>query len=218
MPGPLAVLGKFLTERAETDTGAECTNGTMNESHLQFLASPEWAKMLEEDLLPWIVSVGDLGDDVLEVGPGPGLTTDLLRRRAATVTAVEVDDDLAAALGARLAGTNVQVLHGDAADAGLASDAFSAVTAFSMLHHMPSTAQQHRLFAEVHRVLQPGGRFLGVDSLDLDRIRDAHAGDTFNPIDPDVLVAALEDVGLRDVRIERQEYQFRFVAAKEPAA
>jgi SAM-dependent methyltransferase len=190
----------------------------MNESHLQFLASPEWAKMLEEDLLPWIVSVGDLGDDVLEVGPGPGLTTDLLRRRAATVTAVEVDDDLAAALGARLAGTNVQVLHGDAADAGLASDAFSAVTAFSMLHHMPSTAQQHRLFAEVHRVLQPGGRFLGVDSLDLDRIRDAHAGDTFNPIDPDVLVAALEDVGLRDVRIERQEYQFRFVAAKEPAA
>ena len=43
----------------------------MNEMHLQFLASPEWAQMLETDLLPWVESVGDLGDDVLEVGPVP---------------------------------------------------------------------------------------------------------------------------------------------------
>ena len=47
--------------------------GPMNETHLQFLASPEWAKMLETDLLPWILEAGDLGDDVLEIGPGPGL-------------------------------------------------------------------------------------------------------------------------------------------------
>jgi len=51
----------------------------MNELHLQFLGSPDWAKMLEVDLLPWIEGAGDLGDDVLEIGPGPGLTTDLLR-------------------------------------------------------------------------------------------------------------------------------------------
>ena len=54
----------------------------MNRSHLDFLASPAWARMLETDLLPWLVGVADLGDDVLEVGPGPGLTTDLLRARA----------------------------------------------------------------------------------------------------------------------------------------
>jgi len=36
--------------------------------------------MLERDLLPWVASVTDLGDDVLEVGPGPGLTTELLSR------------------------------------------------------------------------------------------------------------------------------------------
>ena len=34
----------------------------MNETHLKFLASPEWAKMLETDLLPWILEAGDLGE------------------------------------------------------------------------------------------------------------------------------------------------------------
>lgn len=43
----------------------------MNQAHLEFLASPAWAQMLETDLLPWIERVADLGDDVLEIGPGP---------------------------------------------------------------------------------------------------------------------------------------------------
>ena len=91
----------------------------MNEGHLQFLASPEWAQMLETDLLPWALGVADLGDDVLEVGPGPGLTTDLLRQRTSRLTAVEVDADLATALAARLKGTNVDVVHADASDSGM---------------------------------------------------------------------------------------------------
>src|SRR5438477_11707961 len=85
--------------------------GPMNEMHLEFLASPEWAKMLETDLLPWLLEVADLGDDVLEVGPGPGLTTDLLRLRTRKLTALELDPELSAALAARLAGTNLDVIH-----------------------------------------------------------------------------------------------------------
>jgi protein-L-isoaspartate O-methyltransferase len=78
----------------------------VNESHLQLLASPRWAAMLERDLLPWVESVADLGDDVLEVGPGPGLTTDLLRQRTARLTAVEFDPALAAALAGRRVATS----------------------------------------------------------------------------------------------------------------
>jgi hypothetical protein len=43
--------------------------------------------MLAKDLLPWVSSVADLGADVLEIGPGPGLTTDLLRKRATSAPA-----------------------------------------------------------------------------------------------------------------------------------
>jgi SAM-dependent methyltransferase len=186
----------------------------MNEGHLQFLASPEWAQMLETDLLPWVLSVGDLGQDVLEIGPGPGLTTDLLRQRAAAVTAVEIDADLADSLAERLAGTNVTVICADATDGGLTANRFSAVTCFSMLHHMPSPSQQDRLFAEIHRVLQPGGMLVGVDGLDIQPIRDGHVDDTFVPVDPDTLGDRFEAAGLTEPFVERGDYQMRFVARK----
>jgi protein-L-isoaspartate O-methyltransferase len=90
----------------------------MNKRHLEMLASPRWAEMLERDLLPWVSSVADLGADVLEIGPGPGLTTDLLRTRAARVTAVEVDKELVdpRALARRLGAVgfrDVEIDHGE---------------------------------------------------------------------------------------------------------
>jgi protein-L-isoaspartate O-methyltransferase len=68
---------------------------TVNKAHLEFCSSPEWARLVEDELLPWVLDGCELGDDLLEVGPGPGLTTDVLRRRAARVTAVELDLALA---------------------------------------------------------------------------------------------------------------------------
>jgi hypothetical protein len=53
----------------------------MNERHLQLCASSEWAEYVRHTLLPWVLGSGDLGDRVLELGPGPGLTTDVLRQR-----------------------------------------------------------------------------------------------------------------------------------------
>jgi SAM-dependent methyltransferase len=186
----------------------------VNRTHIEFLSSPRWAEMLEADLLPWVVSVGNLGDDVLEIGPGPGLTTDLLRQRTAHVTAVEVDPGLAGQLTDRLAGTNVTVIEGDATETELPSDRFSAATCFSVLHHMPTPRDQDRLFAEVRRLLRPGGVFVGVDSRDLQPIRDGHVDDTFNPVPPDTLPRRLQAAGLAEVQIDEDEYQIRFVARK----
>ena len=186
----------------------------MNEGHLQFLASPDWARMLETDLLPWVDAAGDLGDDVLEIGPGPGLTTDLLRSRVGHLTAIELDPTLAAPLQERLAGTNVEVMCADATATGLEAERFSSATCFSMLHHMPSPEHQDRLFAEVHRVLRPGGIFVGVDSLDLDVIRDGHVDDTFVPVPLDTFEARLASAGLERTKLDVGDYQFRFVARK----
>jgi SAM-dependent methyltransferase len=184
----------------------------MNESHVQFLSSPEWSRLLESDLLPWLDAVGDLGDDVLEIGPGPGLTTDLLRRRVARLTAVEVDASLAVPLQERLAGTNVRVVCADATATGFEPDRFSAATCFSMLHHVPTAQDQDRLLSEVNRVLRPGGVFVGVDSLDLDVIRGGHVGDTFVPVNPDTLTERFHCAGFGKTTIEVGDYQFRFTA------
>jgi SAM-dependent methyltransferase len=186
----------------------------VNQNHIDFLSSPEWAQMLQTDLLPWIEAAGDLGDDVLEVGPGPGRTTDLLAERVARLTAVEVDPLLAAPLRERLAGTGVEVICADATRSGLPSDRFSAVTCFSVLHHMPSPEYQDRLFAEVSRVLRPGGVYVGQDSLDLDFIRAGHEDDTFVPVDPDRFPQRLSAVGLGDTRIETNDFHFLFLSRK----
>ena len=204
--------------------GAPCTDSpwfevvSMNEMHVEFLSSPEWAQMLEADLLPWLLEVADLGDDVLEVGPGPGLTTDLLRQRTSKVTALELDAELSAALATRLAGTNVEVIHADATESGLASNRFSAATCFSMLHHVSSPEIQDRLFAELHRMLRPSGAFIATDSVDSEAIRMFHVDDVFVPVDPDTLGSRLEAVGFTDVGIDVGDYQIRFKSHKPDTA
>jgi hypothetical protein len=47
----------------------------VNDNHLRMLSSPRWAEILRTHVLPWLESAGELGDDVPEIGPGPGLTT-----------------------------------------------------------------------------------------------------------------------------------------------
>jgi SAM-dependent methyltransferase len=187
---------------------------SVNESHLTFLASPEWAEMLRSELLPWLRSVGELGDDLLEVGPGPGLTTDLLKDLVPHVTAVELDDDLARALSTRLEGTKVTVINADATNTGLEADRFSAAACFSMLHHVPTAQLQDRVFAEVHRVLRPGAIFAAVDSLDLEPIRTGHVDDIFVPVAPETLAERLQAAGFSDPVVEVGSYQFRAHAVK----
>jgi SAM-dependent methyltransferase len=180
----------------------------MNRTHLEYLTSSEWADRLQTDLLPWLESTIQLGDDVLEIGPGPGLTTDLLRQRVPAVTAVEIDADLAADLKVRLAGSNVEVIWGDGTELPLPDDRFSAATCFAMLHHVPSKAAQDQLFGEVHRVLRPGGSFVATDSLDTERIRQAHIDDTYVPLDPATLESRLRAAGFANVTlVQSGEYR-----------
>lgn len=190
----------------------------MNQSHLDYLASPLWAETLRTELLPWLRQAADLGDDVLEIGPGPGLTTDLLLELAPKVTAVEIDPDLATALRARLRGTPAEIIHGSALDVALPAARFSAATCFAMLHHMDSAEAQDRLFTRLHAAIRPGAPLLGTDSLDTPLIRDGHRDDTFVPVPPETLATRLEGAGFADPVVTRTgEHQFRFVTTK-PAA
>ncbi len=184
----------------------------MNQAHLDYLASDLWRERLETDPGPGIAPVPALGEDVVEIGPGPGLTTDILRTRAASVTAVELDRELANGLAARLTGMNVTVLHADAATVDLEPSRFSAATCFSMLHHVPSKEQQDDVLAAIRRLLRPGAALFAVDTRDIDFIREAHEDDIFVPLDEHVLIDRLLAAGFTDCDLEVGDYELRFVA------
>ena len=86
----------------------------MNEAHRR-CGSDEWRAIVRDAILPWALDELDLGDDVLEVGPGYGATTDVLAESVPRLTAVEIDRELAAMLTDRFAPkSHVNVQVGDA--------------------------------------------------------------------------------------------------------
>jgi len=185
----------------------------VNPLHLELCASAAWAETVRDHILPWTLGDHHLGDDVLEIGPGPGLTTDILRARVPTLTALEVDAALADALRTRLAGNNVTVVLGDGSSMPFDDSRFSAVTCFTMLHHIPTPTLQDSMMAEARRVLRPKGVFFGVDSIDSPDFRALHDDDTCVPVDPRSLPSRLAAAGFSEIEVEGANGRFRFSAS-----
>src|SRR5438093_4728418 len=140
-------------------------------------------------MMPGVVGDNELGDEVLEIGPGPGHTTDWLRARVPHLTAVEVDERLASRLSKRLEGSNVTVVHADATKMSFPDCSFTGAACFTMLHHVPSAALQDRLLVEVCRVLKPRAIFPGTDSKPSFHGNLAHPFGHPGQVDPDLFQA-----------------------------
>lgn len=186
----------------------------MNRLHRWYCRSDRWRRIVGERLLPWALAGVHLGDDVVELGAGPGLTTDLLAKKVARLTAVELDPRLAAALRDRSRGTNVRVIEADATALPLAEAVATSVVCFTMLHHVPSPRLQDALFAEAARVLLPGGTFAGSDSTTSLLFRLVHVGDTLVPVLPETLAQRLERAGFVNIKVSLGAGAFRFRAKK----
>jgi SAM-dependent methyltransferase len=183
----------------------------MNAFHRRFCASPRWARRVREVLLPWALDGVALGEEVLEIGPGLGVTTRLLARQVPRLTALEVDERFAARLTDDFTDqAGVTIVAGDGTVMPLPTGRFSAVVCFTMLHHVPSPSHQDRLFAEAYRVLRPGGVFAGSDSQPGLRFRLIHLFDTMVVVDPRTLPQRLSTAGFTDVEVEvRDSLRFR---------
>jgi SAM-dependent methyltransferase len=186
----------------------------MNENHKQ-CGSDEWRAVVRESILPWALADIVLGDDVLEVGPGYGATTDVFAESVPKLTAVEIDTELASMLRARFANkSSVIIVEGDATALDFPDGRFSGAASFTMLHHVPTAALQDRLFAEVGRVLRPNGVFALGDSLASEELRAHHQGDTYNPVDPDGLTDRLKTAGFAHAEVKTNPFGWAGLARK----
>jgi SAM-dependent methyltransferase len=186
----------------------------MNTIHDVTCSSGWWARTVERDLLPWGLADVDLGDDVLEFGPGFGATTQVLARRSGSLNVLELEPRYSERLRQEL-GDAATVTQGDASEMPFADGSFSAVVCFTMLHHLPSVELQDRVLAEALRVLRPGGVFAGTDSLGTGSLfKLIHIGDTLTPVDPWALPERLTARGFEHARVAASKRSFRFSARK----
>jgi ubiquinone/menaquinone biosynthesis C-methylase UbiE len=188
--------------------------GGMNENHA-LCATPEWAEFMEAEVLEPVTARVELGDELLEIGPGPGAATRWLRHRVRRLVALELDAEAAARLADELAGTNVSVEVGDATQLTFPDASFDSVGCFTMLHHLPTPDAQFRTLCEAFRVLRPGGALVGADSIASQGLHEFHEGDTYNPIDPARLLVFLQAAGFAHVMVAAGE-GLLFTARKSP--
>jgi ubiquinone/menaquinone biosynthesis C-methylase UbiE len=187
----------------------------MNENHARLCPSPEWAAHIQQEILPSLTQHADLGEDMLEIGPGPGAATEWLRHQVRRLTVVEVDGGAARKLADRYAGSNVRVVMGSAAELGYPDGSFDSVGSFTMLHHVPTLALQDKILAEAFRVLRPGGVLICSDSLASNDLHHFHEGDTYNPVEPTSVLGRLQTLGFEKITVMVDE-NLKFVAHKPP--
>jgi SAM-dependent methyltransferase len=188
----------------------------MNEYH-KICGGDEWRVHIREDILPWALSDRELGDDVLEVGPGYGASTDVLCERATRLTAVEIDPQLVQLLSERFAGSlTVEIVEGDATRLNFPDERFSGAASFTVMHHVPTAELQDRIFVEVARVLRPGGLFAVGDSLRTPELEAHHVGDTYNPVDPLTVAQRLLNAGFASADVRISDYGWWASIAVKP--
>ncbi len=185
----------------------------MNLCHRMFCSSNRWATTVKNQLLPWVLGGVELGDNVLEIGPGYGANIRVLIDKTPRYTAVEIDQNMADRLRAAY-GDRAQIIHGDGTDTGLPAEEFSAVVCFTMLHHIPTAQLQDRLLAEAFRVLRPGGVFAGSDSAASIPFRILHFRDMCNPVSPATFPDRLRQAGFDDVDVDTNGGRLRWRAVK----
>jgi SAM-dependent methyltransferase len=185
----------------------------MNLLHRRICRSDNWATRMRGQVLPWACRDVPLDGDVLEIGPGYGVTTSWLLEHGARLTAMEVDPALADGLR-RTFGDRVDVHTGDGAELPFPDASFDTVVCFTMLHHVPSAQHQDRLLVEAARVLRRGGMFAGSDSRLSLRFRLLHVGDTMVVVDPATLPDRLRAAGLVDVHVDESPRSLRFRATR----
>ena len=186
----------------------------MNRFETWFCGSPFWRFVTRRQLLPWIVNGSQLGEHVLELGAGPGAATEELARLAPRVTSLEYDHAFAAQLGARVDPASITVIQGDAATLPFSDAVFSSAIAILVLHHLRSNALQDRAFAEIARVLRPGGVFLAFEIKDSWLNRVGHIKSTFVPVDPHSAFVRLRAAGFSQVAVDFQSGGFRIRALR----
>lgn len=186
----------------------------MNAVEHLFCSSSFWRYFSDRHFLPRVLSGAQLGDHLLEIGAGYGAATAHLQSHVARVTSLDYDLNSVRKLKFRNNGGSTTAVCGDASQLPFDCQTFSSAVAILMLHHLKSTQLQDQMFAEVFRILRPGGLFLAFDITHLWLHPILHARSTYTPVSPATVVPRLNSVGFSNVALDVRTGAFRVTATR----
>jgi len=114
----------------------------------------------ERHLPACIDALGVAGKQVLEIGLGEGSDSELLIRRQARWSGIDLTNESVDRVKARLALRDLsfeELRQGSVLDMPFPDNSFDMVFSHGVLHHVPDIRQAQ---SEIHRVLRPGGELV----------------------------------------------------------
>jgi SAM-dependent methyltransferase len=135
--------------------------------------------------------------EVLEAGSGPGKIAAYLHQLGTAVRGIDLSPAMVELARREHPGLTFEV--GDMGALDVADASLAGVVAWYSVIHVPA-AQRPGVIGEFHRVLRPGGYALlafqvGDDTLHLDEAFGHEVSLDFHRLQPDAVVALLEDAG-----------------------
>lgn len=186
------------------------------------------ADIMRRQAIPPLRELGDPPKTILDVACGTGRT--LAQLRVAFPDAELIGLDLSPYYldeARSILGPDVALVEGNAEAMPLPDASVDAIVSVYLFHELPRNARR-RVFAEMARVLRPGGRLVILDSVQesdaheivyfLERFQREMHEPFYRDYIRDDLAAALRETGF-DVQIEgRAAYLTKVVAATRPSA
>jgi SAM-dependent methyltransferase len=179
------------------------------------------------DEVAYLLEGSDIrGCKLLDIGAGLGAVDELLvtRHGAASVVGVDIDPVLLKQLDARIArarlADRISSLCVTPGPLPFESGSFDVVFSKDAIVHIPDKAA---LYADIHRILRPGGRFIASDWLrggtgaysaemmEFFRIE----GVTYNMVTLEQCAAAVRRAGFVDVEVRDRNEWYRALAQRE---
>jgi ubiquinone/menaquinone biosynthesis C-methylase UbiE len=170
-----------------------------------FCRNPLWGGFARKAVLPWALQGIRPAGELLDLGSGSGAMAAGTAQTFPDLTLVvtDIDPEMVQAARQRLRGhPQVTVAEADVTDLPFEDRRFDVVASYLMLHHV---IEWRQALAEAHRVLKPGGTFVGYD---LHRTRAAewiHIVDRspYRLVERDDFAPALTAAGFDQVRVTR---------------
>jgi len=127
----------------------------------KFFSDYDKFRYSKERHLPACIDALNVADkQVLEIGLGEGSDSELLIRRKAHWSGIDLTAESIERVRTRLTLRELpyqELLQGSVLDLPFADDSFDLVFSHGVLHHVPEITQAQR---EIHRVLRPGGELV----------------------------------------------------------